>query len=221
MRVTAQKKAETRERIVAEALQLFEKKGFADTTTRDIARAAGIATGTMFNYFDSKEALAMTVFADVLKTAGTEVQQRLTGCESIAEALFAFITTGLRHLDPHRRYVGEVYENTMTPFAIPGACAEADAVRQTHLETVWQLVVARAGQCTRALDDFEILTSHLYWSLYLAVVAFWSRDDSPNQEDTLAMLDRTTRLFAQSLNVEDTDYPPNQQDAELSTPEME
>jgi len=36
----------------------------------------------------------------------------------------------------------------------------------------------------------------LYWTLYLGVIAYWAADDSPNQEDTLALLDQSTKLFA-------------------------
>jgi hypothetical protein len=40
------------------------------------------------------------------------------------------------------------------------------------------------------------VTLQLYWTLYLGVVAYWAADDSPHQEDTLALLDRSTKLFA-------------------------
>lgn len=36
----------------------------------------------------------------------------------------------------------------------------------------------------------------LYWTLYLGVFAFWAADESPHQEDTLALLDRSLKLFA-------------------------
>ena len=49
MRVTAETKVRTRDEIVLVARELFAKKGFADTTTRDIAASAGIAVGTLFN----------------------------------------------------------------------------------------------------------------------------------------------------------------------------
>ncbi len=40
----------------------------------------------------------------------------------------------------------------------------------------------------------------MYWTLYLGVLAYWARDESANQTDTLALLDRSTRLFAASLH---------------------
>ncbi len=48
------KKQETRRRIIDESRRLFGEKGFARTTTTDIARAANIGEGTLFNYFSTK-----------------------------------------------------------------------------------------------------------------------------------------------------------------------
>lgn len=47
--------AETRERLFHAALQLFAKKGFAETTVEDITEAADVGKGTFFNYFPSKD----------------------------------------------------------------------------------------------------------------------------------------------------------------------
>jgi AcrR family transcriptional regulator len=199
MRVTAEKKIETRERIVASAIQLFENKGFASTTTRDIAREAGIAAGTMFNYFSSKEALAMSVFEDRLGEADAEITRVTRDASSLAESLFAMIAIGLRHLEPFRPFVAEVFEITLSPFVKTGACAEADRLRESHLNVVQSLVRERAG--AEAASAFELVLGHLYWSLYLGVAAFWARDESPNQEDTLAIIDQTTQLFVKSLNL--------------------
>jgi AcrR family transcriptional regulator len=47
--------AEIRERLFRAALQLFAKKGFAETTVEDITEAADVGKGTFFNYFPSKD----------------------------------------------------------------------------------------------------------------------------------------------------------------------
>src|SRR5216110_3333456 len=47
--------AEIRERLFRAALNLFAKKGFAETTVEDITEAADVGKGTFFNYFPSKD----------------------------------------------------------------------------------------------------------------------------------------------------------------------
>src|SRR5579864_6532780 len=47
--------AELRERIFRASLDLFAKKGLAETTVEDITNAADVGKGTFFNYFPSKE----------------------------------------------------------------------------------------------------------------------------------------------------------------------
>ena len=70
MRITAEAKAETRQRILQAATSLFERDGWDGATTRGIATAAGIATGTLFNYFPTKEAIAAVLIGEALKRAG-------------------------------------------------------------------------------------------------------------------------------------------------------
>lgn len=196
MRVTAEKKVETRRRIVECARKLFIDKGFEQTTTRHIAEAVGIAAGTMFNYFPTKEALAMTIVGEALDEAGTEFAGRLRGDESLEEALFGHVAVGLRHLAPQRNYVGEVLETALSPFAREAVCEQAQQFRISHLETVQELIASRRKVASQAPSA---VTMHLYWTLYLGVLSFWAADESPGQEETLVVLDRSMGLFVGSL----------------------
>jgi TetR/AcrR family transcriptional regulator, cholesterol catabolism regulator len=56
------KKRDKEARIRAAALALFREKGYAETTTREVAERAGIATGTLFLYVKNKEELVDFVF---------------------------------------------------------------------------------------------------------------------------------------------------------------
>ncbi|HXQ28232.1 MAG TPA: TetR family transcriptional regulator [Gemmatimonadales bacterium] len=52
--------------IVAAALQLFVERGFAATRLEDVARRAGVTKGTVYLYFDGKEALFKAVVRDTI-----------------------------------------------------------------------------------------------------------------------------------------------------------
>lgn len=53
------KKAQTRRRIAAAALELFSRRGFEAVTINEICEAAEVARATLFSYFPTKESLAL------------------------------------------------------------------------------------------------------------------------------------------------------------------
>ncbi|MFM7383195.1 MAG: TetR/AcrR family transcriptional regulator [Microcystaceae cyanobacterium] len=50
-----------RQRILAEALKLFARKGYENTTTKDLAQAAKMGEGTLFRCFPTKKAILVEV----------------------------------------------------------------------------------------------------------------------------------------------------------------
>lgn len=199
MRITLKKKRETRERICRVARNLFQEKGFERTTTRDIANEAAIATGTLFNYFPTKEALAMALVVGCLVEAQEEFDKQLQGDEALDERLFAHVAMTLRHLRPHRAYIGGVLESTMSPFAMSSHGEEPERVRLRHLETVRDLLTTNGAEESAGPS---LVTMHLYWTLFLGVISYWTQDESPQQEDTLVLLDQAMKLFVGSLSAD-------------------
>ena len=53
----AQQKREIQQRLYDVALKLFRRQGFNETTVEQITNETGVAKGTFFNYFPSKESL--------------------------------------------------------------------------------------------------------------------------------------------------------------------
>jgi len=195
MRISEQAKQENRARILEKAAEIFTGKGFETTTTRDIALASGLATGTLFNYFPSKETLAMTMVAEALGQGQTDFQRRRCGKEDLAEELFLFVASGLRRLRPLRPFLGPVLERSLSPFPRKNVCQEGEAARQGHLEAV-QVIIARHGFAEA--PDYVAMT--MYWSLYLGILAFWTNDESPNQEESQALIDYSIRMFVQVIS---------------------
>ena len=60
---TEQRRAE----ILEAALHLFSSKGFHDTTMEEVANAAGVAKGTIYLYFQSKEHLLLALKRDFMQ----------------------------------------------------------------------------------------------------------------------------------------------------------
>src|SRR5579859_4461925 len=53
--------AARRRQILEAATKVFAEKGFHPTTIKDITREAGIADGTIYNYFENKTALLLGI----------------------------------------------------------------------------------------------------------------------------------------------------------------
>src|SRR3989449_4338039 len=68
--------------IVAAALEVFGERGFAATKLADVARRAGVTKGTVYLYFDSKEALFKAVVRETIVPViaqGEALAQSFTG----------------------------------------------------------------------------------------------------------------------------------------------
>jgi AcrR family transcriptional regulator len=188
MRITAEEKDATRQRIVQAAVELFKNGGFDATTTRDIARRAGIATGTLFNYFQTKENVLAHLVEQALAKARTAFARQTIEAD-LEEELFAFIAAELRQLKPFRKFLPALLDTQLSPLMIPRAGAVDDSLRVAHLEAV--IAVARK----HGIAELSTLALQIYWTLYTGVLAFWSADASPKHEDTLVLLDQSLHMF--------------------------
>ena len=70
-------KLDKQRRIVEAAIELFQQKGFDDTTTAEIAAKAEIGAGTLYLYVGSKEDLLVSVFENVAGTAWNQAFERV------------------------------------------------------------------------------------------------------------------------------------------------
>lgn len=188
MRITAEEKEATRERIEGAALELFRTRGFEATTTRDIAKAAQIATGTLFNYFVAKESIVAALAEEGLAKAHAAAEKQ-PAAETLEEDLFALVATELRQLRPLRKFITPVLETALCPLASATQNGEA-SLRIRHLESVAR--IARA----HGVAEVSAVALQVYWSLYTGVLAYWAADKSPKQEDTLALLDNSLHMFS-------------------------
>jgi len=66
-----------REEILAAALDLFIRKGYAGTKTQDISQAVGMSEGLLFHYFETKEKL----YEELIKLGISGPQTVLTGIQ--------------------------------------------------------------------------------------------------------------------------------------------
>jgi AcrR family transcriptional regulator len=195
MRITAEEKKLTHRRILDAAVDLFRNHGYESTTTRDIAGAADIATGTLFNYFASKEAIIAVLAEEALAKAHAAFNGKTIDGD-LAEQLFAFVAAELRQLKPLRKFITPLLETSLSPLIASQRGEMNSCLRSDHLATVAQL--ARK----HGVAELSPVALQVYWSLYIGVLAFWAGDRSPKQEDTLALVDQSLAMFVGWLRSE-------------------
>lgn len=78
----------TRDRLLEAARELFTTTGYHATTTPILARKAGVAEGTIYRHFPSKQALLNAAYQDVQRWGSTAVREATTsGTGSVGERL--------------------------------------------------------------------------------------------------------------------------------------
>jgi AcrR family transcriptional regulator len=91
--------------ILGTALQLFVENGFHGTATAIIAREAGVANGTLFNYFKTKEELIIALYHAVLNEMDVFIIEKMA-THSISKDSFRslFVTTVKWGIDNPTQY---------------------------------------------------------------------------------------------------------------------
>jgi AcrR family transcriptional regulator len=101
-RPPASSSADTRQRILDVARAAFAELGYAGTTMHDIARKAGITTGALYHYFDSKLELYGSVYDEVQRFVFQAIDERVRARRGFLDQFDAYLNTALtlNKLDP-------------------------------------------------------------------------------------------------------------------------
>src|SRR5215510_10791405 len=186
----AQNKQKIRDNIVKAALSLFQRRGFDATTTKAIARKAGIAEGTVFNYFKSKDEIALYFFEEEVDQAMTSVRDnpRLRKAP-LEEKLFALVHSQLDLLAPYERFIGTALIHALKPHSPFGPFSHrAMELRHRYLRFVQELI---EESIPKKKNPLGFLAPEVFWIYYLGVLFYWLYDTSEGKQQTLAFLDRS------------------------------
>jgi TetR/AcrR family transcriptional regulator, fatty acid metabolism regulator protein len=101
-RRSSSQRADKQARILAAAADVFVKNGFHETHISHIARAAGVADGTIYLYFPSKEALLAALFEHNVSRFFAVLDSELDALGSPREKLLRILDLQLGLLDRER-----------------------------------------------------------------------------------------------------------------------
>lgn len=114
------KKLETRTAILQAAGDLFQSQGIDNTPIDDIAQAADVSRGTLFNYFPNKEALLNELAQEEMQALEQMMQVELTGIPGALDRVHHILSLLMSDQEPFLRVTRRVLlENLLHPSDIP------------------------------------------------------------------------------------------------------
>ena len=149
--------------ILEAAERVFARRGFVTTKVAEIAREAGMAAGTLYNYFDSKDAIYQSICEVRGAEALDEARAIADGEGSALSRLARHISWALQHIEGH----AEQFQMHLAMRAIAewemkhvhGEAALANYLE--HLAIIERLVAEaqKAGDLRRDVDAADLATA--------------------------------------------------------------
>ena len=186
--------AETRRAIMRAARELFDERGYDETTIDDIAERADVAQRTFFRYFPTKEAVLFGVSDDIRRVVLAELAERPAGEPPMRSLLLAIrralplVEERRAELDWAFRLMSEHLDSMREPAALK-AQFQAELAAVLGQRTGWDL-----GE-----DPRPLAWSGLVMSCVGATMRAMCRGDRPVEEAFRELLDETSAALAGAL----------------------
>ncbi len=163
--------------IMESALKLFTERGFHGTSTAQISKEAGIATGTLFNYFPTKEDLINSLYFEVKgqlsQSMGKEIEAQNTFQDKLRKIWSNLIKWGADNQEEFH-FVGQF-------------CSSPYITKFTHEEVMKEYVflhdLVNQGIKTGVIRDFsaELTIAMFYQASRVIVNLILDSDSSQNK----------------------------------------
>lgn len=176
MRVSKEKAAENRERILAAAARLFRERGLQGVGVDALTDAAGLTHGSLYSQFGSKERLAAEALGRALSTSSARLSSAATLDDYIARYLSA----------DHRDRRGDGCVMAALGGEIPRQSA---AIRRSFTDAVWAAMKRIAGLMSgrrESEDEALAIVATMVGALTLARAV-----DDPELSDRILAAART------------------------------
>jgi AcrR family transcriptional regulator len=193
------KAEETRGRILNAALELFRQRGFEQTTMRDVANEAGVALGSAYYYFESKEALVLAFYERACEEMLAQITEALSTAKRLDRRLQAILDVKFEYFAPNRLFLGALFrhaadpKNALSPFSA--------ATRHIRDKDLQNFSDALEGVRLSMPADLAVHLPKLLWLYQMGLILFWIYDTSPGQRRTAQLRDKSVALIVSTLKV--------------------
>ena len=181
----------TRARILDAALGLFRKKGFDDTTMRDIAKAADMSLGAAYYYFASKDAIVLAYYEKIADDRARRTRKAFTKTTDLDERVRAAFQLHLDVVRRDRKLLGALVRSVADPAS--GTAVFSEATRDVRENSI--ALFREAVSVPAVPEELRDLGAVGLWTLDLAVMLYLVWDDSPKSARTGQLIDDTLDML--------------------------
>jgi AcrR family transcriptional regulator len=148
--------------ILSAALRLFVGQGFHGTPTSKIAQEAGVANGTLFHYFPSKDELITTLYIDIKSRLTEFMVSRTESSGNLKDKLRAYYTSSLDwalHNKLEFRFIQQFHSSPYLAQVDPEKIREQTEVLHTLIQSGIELELIKPLPLALI---FTLLSSHVF-----------------------------------------------------------
>jgi AcrR family transcriptional regulator len=188
----------TRERIYETAMDLFRRKGYAESTMRDIAAEAGVALGAAYYYFGSKDAIVMAFYDQAQIGMEPLIEKAIADTRDLKQRIRGIVEAKLTYFLPNRRLLGALAAHTDPEHPLSPFSAQTRPIRERDIEHFKRAL----SDCrVRIPADLNAILPRLLWMYQMGLILFWIYDHSPAQKRTRRMIEQSTALVVRLIQL--------------------
>jgi len=175
------KQSRRRDQVIDAAAIVFAEKGFHEATTKDIADRLGLLPGSLYYYFDSKEA----AFVEVCRRRGEGFNARLGAILAASGALADKVRLGVaQHLLNNRADL--VSTIAFSQRVLPGrAQRELSALGRVY-ERLWERIFRNAVRAHELPPDFDCRAATVALLALCNGAIHWYENKPPREIERVA-----------------------------------
>ncbi|MCL7488639.1 MAG: TetR/AcrR family transcriptional regulator [Desulfobulbaceae bacterium] len=192
--IREQKKKQTREAILAAALQLFTRKGYENTSIDELARRAGIGKGTIYSYFQSKSQIFLAFCEEQLEYVYNELAVKSDSRTSLIDQLLTLFMGEFRFINRNKEFGRILMRETVFPKDLTGA--RSRELDNKYIDLLMPLLKEAQKRGELRTDIEYILVVGHFYALYIMAVSGWYMGRLLTEEDVYMVLES---LFSQAL----------------------
>jgi AcrR family transcriptional regulator len=190
------KKAMTRRQIVDAGVRLFSEHGIEAVTVDQIAAAADIGKGTIYNYFQTKEDIVVAFMVDLERTVQARLRTVAIADRSVADTLIDFVQSQFKLKKRYHAFVkvflGHMFTHTAQFFPY---MVQMQADVDPPLHALFSGLRQR-GRIRADVDLDELVL--VFKTKHLGFTALWAIEGPPFTQTT-RVVEREITLFCEGL----------------------